>query len=148
MTINSKLGGAVMSLGAAFPSLFTNGMTQPVLSVGVSTIAGAALGTYAAIGYDDRVIPRGKLLFVASSTAIIASALVGVLPGLAGWHWINKGVEGGTAALCAFVLYYLLPEAIPTGQRLIRNFKLSDLAFFRKRQSPTDPQNPEGDPPR
>lgn len=147
MTIGSKLSGVALSVGAAFPSIFTDGITQPYLSVGVSTIAGAALGTYAAIGYDDERPPYGKLLLVGSSTMIIASALVGVLPGLAGWHWINKGVEGGTAALCAFWLYYLLPEAIPLSKRLVRNFKLSDLWFFRKRP-PSDPNNPEGDPPK
>lgn len=148
--IPDKLAAGLVSLAAFIPSLFTNDFTMPYLGVGVSTVAGAALGTYAAIGYDDVVRPRGKLFVLASSTVILAAAVAGVLPAWAGWKWFNGGVEGGAAALCALVIYYALPEAIPTVRRLIRDFRLSDLNFFRRgpaAQSPPPPAPPsDGDP--
>lgn len=150
--IPDKVAAGIISLGAIIPSLFTNDMTTPYLGVGVSTIAGAALGTYAAIGYDDTIRPRGKLFVLATSTVILAAALTGVIPAWAGWKWFNGGVEGGAAALCALVTYYALPEAIPTVRRLIRDFKLSDLNIFRRggaAQSPPPPAPPPaagGDP--
>lgn len=142
--IQDKVAAGLVSLSAIIPSIFTNQMTTPLLGVGVSTIAGAALGTYAAIGYDEAVRPRGKLFVLATSTVIIASALTGVLPAWAGWTWINPGIEGGAAALSALTVYYTLPEAIPTIRRLAREFKLSDLNIFR-RGAPA--QSPPSAPP-
>lgn len=142
MSIPDKLAAGLVSLAALVPSFFTNDVTTPVLGVGVTTIAGAVLGTYAAIGYDDAVRPRGKLFAIALSTVIIASAATGVAPRYAGWQWMNATVEGGVAALCAVLCYYLLPELIPAARRLIRSFKLSDLnlfAIFRKGGAPADP---------
>lgn len=147
--IPDKIAAGIISLGAIIPSLFTNDLTMPYLGVGVSTIAGAALGTYAAIGYDDAIRPRGKLFVLATSTVIIAASMTGVIPAWAGWKWFNGGVEGGAAALCALVTYYALPEAIPTVRRLIRDFKLSDLNIFRRgaaAQSPPPPTPRDGDP--
>lgn len=150
--IPDKIAAGIVSLAAIIPSLFTNDLTTPYLGVGVSTIAGAALGTYAAIGYDDVIRPRGKLFVQATSTVILAASLTGVIPAWAGWKWFNGGVEGGAAALCALIVYYALPEAIPTVRRLIRDFKLSDLNIFRRgaaAQSPPPPAPPppgDGDP--
>lgn len=144
--IQNKVAAGLVSLSAIIPSLFTNDMTTPLLGVGVSTIAGAALGTYAAIGYDEVVRPRGKMIVMATSTVIIASALTGVIPAWAGWKWFNGGVEGGAAALCALIIYYALPEAIPTVRRLIRDFKLSDINIFRRgAAAPPPPSDGETD---
>lgn len=147
--IPDKIAAGLVSLAAVIPSLFTNELTMPYLGVDVSTIAGAALGTYAAIGYDDTIRPRGKLFVLASSTVIVAAATTGVVPAWMGWKWLNGGVEGGAAALCALVVYYGLPEAIPTVRRLIRDFKLSDINIFRRgsaAQSPPSAPPSAGDP--
>lgn len=136
MAIPDKLAAGIVSLAALVPSIFTNDITTPVVGVGVSTIAGAVLGTYAAIGYDETIRPRGKLFALASSTVIIASSATGVIPKWLGWTWVNGGVEGGAAALCAVICYFTLPEAIPASRRLIRGFKLSDLNIFRKGAAP------------
>lgn len=147
--IPDKVAAGIVSLAAFVPSLFTNDLTTPYLGVGVSTIAGAALGTYAAIGYDDAIRPRGKLFVQATSTVILAAAMTGVVPAWMGWKWFNGGVEGGAAALCALVVYYALPEAIPTVRRLIRDFKLSDLNIFRRTpaaQSPPAAPPSDGEP--
>lgn len=144
-----KVAAVLVSIAAVIPSLFTNEFTTPYLGVGVSTIAGAALGTYAAIGYDDAVRPRGKLFMQATATIIIAAALTGVVPAWAGWKWFNSGIEGGAAALCALVTYYALPEAIPTIRRLVREFKWSDINIFRRgggAQSPPPPSPSDGEP--
>ena len=134
--------------GSLLTSVFNNNMTQPVLSVSVTVIGGAALGAYAAIGFDDVVRPRKKLFFMGSSTIIISCALVGVLPSYFGWAWFNDGIQGGMAILCSVVTYFGLPEAVPTFRRLIRNFKISDLPFFRKFASHTPPPDPATiDPP-
>lgn len=149
MTMPDRMAAAAVSLSAAIPALFANDITTPVIGVGVSTIAGAVLGTYAAIGYDEDPKPRGKLFTLATATVIIASAATGVIPQAAGWHWTNSGVEGGAAALWAVLCYYGLPEAIPTTRRLIRNFKWSDLPFIRKAvasRGPAAGDGNEGDP--
>lgn len=149
VAIPDKVAATIVAIAAFIPSLFTNELTTPYLGVGVSTIAGAALGTYAAIGYDEAVRPRGKLFVLATSTVIIAAALTGVIPAWAGWKWFNGGVEGGAAALCALITYYALPEAIPALRKLIRNFKLSDLNVFRRggaAQSPPPPTQSDGEP--
>lgn len=142
---NQATAGAV-SLLAWLPSFFTNDMTTPVIGAGVATIAGAALGTYAAIGYDDTIRPRGRLFTLAISTIIIATMLTGVLPAAAGWKWWNAGIEGAGAGLCAVTVYFLLPEAITSGRRIVRNFKLSDFAIFRRgAHPPPPPEAPPGD---
>lgn len=140
MALPDKVAAALVSLTAFLPSLFTNELSIPIVGVGMSTVAGAALGTYAAIGYDDAVHPRGKLFTVTISTIIISSAATGVFPAWMGWEWVNKTVEGGVAGLFAVVVYYGLPEAIPALRRLIRNFKLSDINIFRR--STTPPADP------
>lgn len=139
MGLPDKIAAGVISLAAILPSLFTNEMTTPYLGVGVSTIAGAALGTFAAIGYDDAVRPHGKLFVLAVSTVIIAASLTGVIPEWLGWKWFNSGVEGGAGALCALIVYYTLPEAIPAMRRLVRDFKLSDVNIFRRGQPAQSP---------
>lgn len=132
-------------------AMLANDVTMPVIGVGVSTIAGAVLGTFAAIGYDESERPRGRLFVVAFSTVIIASAATGAVPRAIGWEWANGVVEGGVAALCALICYFGLPELIPVMRRTIRGFKLSDLRFFR-RSSPQDegiaeaPPSDDGDP--
>jgi hypothetical protein len=150
MTLSDKAIPALVGIAASIPSYFTNELTEPMLGVGVSTVAGAVLGTYAAIGYDDRTLERGKLFTLATATVILASAITGVIPSWMGWAWVNGGVEGGVAALAALFCYYALPEAIPTVRRLIRDFKLSDLAFFRRKQAAApaieEPPADQGDP--
>lgn len=141
--VPDKALAGLVSLTALIPSIFTNDITTPIIGVGVSTVAGAVLGTYAAIGYDLEARPRGKLFAMATATVIIASSATGVVPQWLGWQWVNGGVEGGAAALAAVICYYTLPEIIPTVRRIIREFKLSDIAFFRKRvASGTDEPKP------
>lgn len=132
MAIQDKLLAGLVGLGATAPSLLSNDLTTPVIGVGVSTIAGSVLGTYAAIGYDDVERPRGKLFSLATATVIISSAATGFFPKLWGWQWVNGGVEGGAAALAAVICFYALPEAIPATRRLFREFKFRDLKWFRK----------------
>lgn len=70
-----KIAGMALSAGALAPALFTNDLTTPIIGVGITTVGGAILGTYAAIGYDDAKRPRGKLFLLASSTVIVGAAL-------------------------------------------------------------------------
>lgn len=139
-----KVAAVATSLAAAAPSLFSNDLTTPIIGVGISTVAGAVLGTYAAIGYDEESKPRGKLFALATATVIIASAATGVVPQAIGWFWVNQTVEGGAAALCAVIVYFTLPPGIIRARELIRNFKFSDLIPFRK-VAPTPP-SPEPGP--
>lgn len=143
--IAPRIAAGVVSLAAVVPSIFTNDLTIPYLGVGISTIAGAALGTYAAIGYDDATRPRGKLFLLSTSTVIVSAAMTGVVPAWMGWQWFNAGVEGGAAALCSLVVYYALPEAIPTARRIIRDFKLSDINIFKRHGSGPPATKPEDD---
>lgn len=140
--IPDKVAAGLLSLFAVIPSIFTNEITTPYIGVGVSTIAGAALGTYAAIGYDETVRPRGKLFALATATIITSAAVTGVVPAWLGWKWLNGGIEGGVAALCALVAYYAMPEAIPTIRRIIRDFKLSDVNIFRRGDRGAPPPAP------
>lgn len=151
MSLQEKLLAGAVGVGATVPGLLSNDLTTPVIGVGVSTIAGAVLGTYAAIGYDDVVRARGKMFTQATATVIIACAATGFFPKLWGWTWINGGVEGGAAALAAVVCYYALPEAIPATRRLFREFKFRDLKWFKKGQPddhmPLPPMSPGYEPP-
>lgn len=145
MSIPDKMAAGILSLAAVVPSIFTNELTTPIIGVGVSTIAGAALGTFAAIGYDDAVHARGKLFTLAIGTVIISSAMTGVLPAYFGWKWLNGGLEGGVAALGSVICYYTLPEIIPLIRRVARSFKLSDLKEllpFRRGGAATPPNAP------
>ena len=139
-----KVAALATSLAAALPSLVSNGLTTPIIGVGVSTIAGAVLGTYAAIGYDEEAKPRGKLFALATATVIIASAATGVVPQAIGWGWVNQTVEGGAAALCSVIIYFTLPPAIIRARELIRSFKFSDLIPFRKGAATPPTPGPEG----
>ena len=141
-----KLAAGTISMTALLPSLFTNDLTTPVLGVGVTTVAGAVLGTYGAIGYDEKQRPRGKLFTLALSTVILASMLVGVLPRALGWNWSSGGVEGGLAGLTAVILYYLLPPTLKRAGELIRSFTWADLLPFLKRHQPPDPPPPAAPP--
>lgn len=113
-------------------------LTTPLLSVPLTTVAGAVLGSFAAIAYDEVARPRGKLLALAFGTTVIASALVGVVPAWLGWKWTSGNVAAGLAALAAVVTYYGLPPAIKRGGEIIRAFSFSDLIPGRK-AAPTPP---------
>lgn len=145
MSLPDKAGGLALSVGAFVSTLLTNDITTPVLGVGVSTIGGAVLGTYAAIAYDEGNRPRGRLFSLAIATVIIASAMTAVGPRVLGWVWANGVVEGGIAALAALACYYGIPEAIPALRRIIRGFRLADLHFFR-RAPPDAPPAPDDIP--
>lgn len=142
-----KLTAVTLTLaGTVLPTLFTNDLTTPVVGVQVTTVAGAVLGTYAAIGYDEESRPRGRLFTLALSTVILASGLVGVAPKWLGWEWTSGGVEGGLALLASVVIYYLLPPAIKRGVELVRSFRFSDLLSFRKGGNITFTPPPDNDP--
>ncbi len=143
-----KIAAGALSLTALVPSFFTNDLTTPVLGVGVTTVAGAVLGTYGAIGYDETVRPRGRLFTLALSTVIIASTVVGVIPRWMGWTWANGGTEAALAGLAAVVISYLLPPTIKRARELIGEFKLSDLLPGRKNAAVTPrPDNAPAAPP-
>ena len=129
-----KLMASGAALAAVIPSLFTNDLTTPVLGVGLTAGGGAALGTFAAIGYDEALRPRGRLVTLAVSTVILASMLVGVVPRWLGWEWASGGAEAALSGLAALVCYYLLPPAIKRAGELVRSFNLSDLLPFLKRR--------------
>ena len=118
-------------------------LTTPLLSVPLTTVAGAVLGSFAAIAYDEVARPRGKLLALAFGTTVIASALVGVVPAWLGWKWTSGNVAAGLAALAAVVTYYGLPPAIKRGGEIIRAFSFSDLIPGRKAPTPPAVGGPE-----
>ena len=150
MAAVDKIAAGALSLTALVPSFFTNDLTMPVLGVGVTTVAGAVLGTYAAIGYDETQRPRGRLFSLALSTVILASTTVGAVPRWLGWEWSSGGAEGALAGLAAVVIYYLLPPAIKRARELVATFKLSDVLPFRKGaagQTPPPATPPSGEDP-
>lgn len=144
MAAVDKIAAGALSLTAFLPSFLSNDLTTPVLGVGVTTVAGAVLGTYGAIGYDETQRPRGRLFSLALSTVILASFLVGFVPRWMGWEWASGGDEAALAGVAAVVIYYLLPPAIKRARELIADFKLSDLLPGRKSTaaaaSPPPPQ--------
>lgn len=150
-----KFTGAGAALATLLPSLFTNDLTTPVIGVGLATVGGAALGTFAAIAYDEQVRPRGKLIMLAPATVIIASSAVGVIPRAMEWEWSSGGVEGGMAGLAAVGCYYLLPAILKRAGELVRSFTLSDFLPWRRRDAVHTPArdnaqqraNPPEDPP-
>lgn len=150
MAALDKIAAGALSLTALVPNFLTNDLTTPVLGVGVTTVAGAVLGTYAAIGYDETQRPRGRLFTLAMSTVILASTSVGAVPRWMGWEWSSGGAEGALAGLAAVVIYYLLPPAIKRARELIGEFKLSDVLPFRKgaaAQTPPPAAPPSGEDP-
>lgn len=150
MAAVDKIAAGALSLTAFVPSFFTNDLTTPVLGVGVTTVAGAVLGTYGAIGYDETQRPRGRLFTLALSTVILASITVGAIPRWLGWEWSSGGAEGALAGLAAVVIYYLLPPAIKRSRELVATFKLSDVLPFRKgaaAQTPPPATPPSGEDP-
>lgn len=146
----TAIGATVAPL---LPALLNNDLSTPVLGVQMTTVMGALLGTFAAIGYDPRSMPRGKLIMLAPSTVIIAAAAVGVFPRWLGWTWASGNVEAGLGALAAVVIYYLLPPAIKRAGELIAEFKLTDYLPAKWRQAAearavadNAPAPTEGDP--
>ena len=140
----------VMAMGASLAPLaatfLSNDLSAPVLGVQLTTVAGAILGTYAAIAYDTRMVPRGRLLALAPSTVILASAAVGTVPHAFGWTWSSGGTESALAVLAALVIYYALPPAIKRVGELIAEFKLTDYlpAKWRRDSAWQDPGYPDG----
>lgn len=124
-------------------AIFDNSLTTPILGVSVTTIAGAVLGTFAAMGYDPNTNrPRGKVMVVAVATVIIASALVGVGPRMFGLEWVNSTTEGALATITALVVYYLAPVIVERGPDEARRIKIADLLgiflpWIRRNQPPT-----------
>lgn len=134
-----KVAAAALGLGAIAPGMLSNDLTTPVIGVGVTTVAGAVLGTYAAIGYDENRKPNGRVFTLAICTVIIASLAAGVVPKWFGLAWANAGTEAGLAGLYALICYYFLPPAITRGRELIASFTIADLFRFRKPQEPQYP---------
>lgn len=148
--IEKVLAVMVAGAGVALPSLWNPDFTTPVIGVGMATAIGAGLGTFAAIAYDERTLPRGRLIMLAPATVILASNVVGVVPRALGWEWSSDGVEGGLAGLAAVVLYYLLPPAMARAGELVRSFTWSDVVPFLKHRSKSHPPgggDPPGNPP-
>lgn len=137
-----RFAGTVgVTIAGPLSSALSNDISQPIIAASVSTIIGAALGTYAAIAYDEAHRPRGKLFALALATIIVAAAVTGVVPAALGWGWASDKLAGGFAALAALAVYYWLPPAIQRSVEIIRGLKLADLLPWRKGR--TDKQNPE-----
>ena len=143
-----KAVAAGAALSPLVVNLFTNDLTTPVLGVGLTTVAGAALGTFAAIAYDEQLKPRGRLIVLAPATVIMGCMLVGVVPRWLGWGWSSDGVEGALAGLAAFACYHLLPEAMKRSRELVRNFHLADfIPGAKRRNAATTAKRDNGHPP-
>lgn len=138
LSLGGKLFGVAIAAGAASPALFTNDLTTPVVGVGVTTVAGAVLGTYAAIGLEEEPRPRGKMFSLAISAVIIASMSTGVIPRAMGWTWADPIIEGGMAGLAAVACYSLLPPAMKRAKGLISEVRWSTfLGFWKSRKGVT-----------
>lgn len=139
MALGEKLLGVALSTAAvSAPALFTNDLTTPVVGVGVTTIAGAVLGTYAAIGFEDETRPRGKMFSLAISTVIIASMGTGVIPRAMKWTWSDPLIEGAIAGLAALIIYNLLPPAMKRAKGLISEVRWTTfLGFWKSRKGVT-----------
>lgn len=141
MALAEKASGIVVSVAALLAPVvasFSNEMTVPVLGIGVTSIAGAALGTLAAIGYDNNPPrPGGRLAFRSVSTIIIASMLVGGVPALSGWTWTTPAAEGAITGLVALAVYYGLDPVKKWALAQLGDFRLSDFIPFLRKRAPT-----------
>ena len=126
----------------AFLSSLSNDMTVPVIGVGATTIVGAALGTLAALGYDNNPPrPGGRLVIRSLSTIVMASLLVGGVPAITGWHWEVQAAEGAVTGLTAIAVYYLFDPVKKWAQGQLTDLKLSDFIPWMRKRTPT-PANP------
>lgn len=147
-----KAAGIAVTLAAGLPAFLSglsNDMTVPVLGVGATTIVGAALGTLAALGYDNNPPrPGGRLVVRSLATIIMASMLVGGVPALAGWTWNTPAAEGAVTGLTAVAVYYLFDPVKGWALAQVSEFKLSDFIPWLRKRTPTAPpagQNPPTD---
>lgn len=143
MGVADKAAGVFVSLAGAMPAIlssFSNDMTVPVFGVGVTTIGGAALGTLAAIAYDNNPPrPGGRLAVRSLGTIIMASLLVGGVPAIAGWSWNAQAAEGAVAGLTALVVYYVFDPLKVWALAQLSEFKLSDFIPWLRKRTPTPP---------
>lgn len=139
--VGNRIFALVLGAGALGPGFMHNEISTPVLGVTAITMLACALGTFAAIGYDESKMPRGQQLVLGLSTVIVSAAAVGSIPRAMGWEWSNGGVQGGFGALTAFVFYYLLPPAIKRAKELVSSFNPMDW-LPGKRSTPAPPAAP------
>ncbi|GEM_PF-4111314 len=125
----------------AFLSSLSNDMTVPVIGVGATTIVGAALGTLAALGYDNNPPrPGGRLVIRSLSTIVMASLLVGGVPAITGWHWDVQAAEGAVTGLTAIAVYYLFDPIKKWAQgQFTADLKLSDFIPWMRKRTPAAP---------
>lgn len=132
-----KAAGIVVALATG---LLSNDITVPVIGVGATTIVGAALGTLAALGYDNNPPrPGGRLVIRSLSTIVMASLLVGGLPAITGWHWNVQAAEGAVTGLTAIAVYYLFDQVKKWAQGQLTDLKLSDFIPWMRKRTPTAP---------
>lgn len=143
MPLADKAAGIVVAVGAFMPGLlssFSNDMTVPIIGVGVTTIGGAALGTLAAIAYDNNPPrPGGRLVVRSAGTIVMAGLLVGGVPAIAGWTWNAQAAEGAVAGLTALVVYYLFEPIKAWALAQLSEFKLSDFIPWLRKRTPAAP---------
>ena len=121
-------------------------ISVPVFGVDAMTILACAFGTFAAIGYDDSKMPRGRQLVLGLSTVIIGAACVGSIPTAMGWSWISGGAQGACGALTCLVVYYLLPTTIKRAKELIANFNPMEWLPGKRAASPPPAVPPASQP--
>jgi hypothetical protein len=141
-TVANRISALLLAAGAGGPGLLNNEISVPVFGVTALTVLACAFGTFAAIGYDDSRMPRGRQLFLGLSTVIMAAAAVGSVPEAMGWGWSSGGVQGGFGALTAFAFYYLLPPAIKRSKEMVASFNLADWLPGRKAAATPPPAPP------
>jgi len=138
-----KAAGILVTVAAGVPAFLSglsNDMTVPIIGVGATTIVGAALGTLAALGYDNNPPrPGGRLVVRALSTIIMASLLVGGVPAIAGWTWDTPAAEGAVTGLVAIAVYYLFDPVKAWALAQVSEFKLSDFIPWLRKRTPTTP---------
>ena len=131
-TVGNRLSAILLAVGTSGPAILHAEISTPVVGVNTMTILACALGTFAAIGFDDSKMPRGRQLVLGFSTVIMAASAVGAVPTAMGWTWSSGGVQGGFGALTAFAFYYLLPPAIKRAKEIVASFNPADWIPGRK----------------
>lgn len=112
ITAASLAAAGLAPLDAVSLSLFGVASTTVFMA-----LAGAVISFAYNEGEEAPKLPRRRMYFLILANAAVSTALVSILPGLAGWEWYSSKVQGSIALLLAVsarwaipVFFKLLPE--------------------------------------
>lgn len=121
--MNTKLTfmGAMGSLWGSINMLTTELFNVSSLGVIGLAFTGALL-SYAYNVDDEKPVSRRKFYISIVANTLTAVAAVSIIPGLLGWEWYDKKMEGSLAFLFALVARFAIPFFFKSGPELFRRW--------------------------